>query len=170
MNIFYKPPHNLPIFSPTVLIATFLGSGLFRFAPGTLGSFFALIIGYIILINYNPIILFVSCILFYIIGLWACHSWISQISDIKEDPSQIVIDEVVGMWVTLLFIPSIDELFYILCAFILFRFFDIFKPWIIGMIDKNIKGAWGIMLDDIVAGLMSGLVLYGFNLFIQFFS
>ncbi|MBT5429224.1 MAG: phosphatidylglycerophosphatase A, partial [Rhodospirillaceae bacterium] len=74
-----------------------------------------------------------------------------------SDPSQIVIDEVSGQLITLMFIP-LEPMWY-LCGFILFRFLDIRKPWPIRWFDTNIKGGAGIMLDDIVAGIFACVIL-----------
>lgn len=74
----------------------------------------------------------------------------------KDDPGEIVIDEVAGMWLALLFLPKSILLFSL--AFILFRIFDITKPWIIGKI-QSLHGGFGIMLDDILAGILARLIL-----------
>ena len=74
-----------------------------------------------------------------------------------SDPSQIVVDEVSGQLITLMFIPP-ETMWYII-GFILFRFLDIKKPWPIRWLDRNIKGGIGIMLDDIVAGIFAGMIL-----------
>ena len=83
----------------------------------------------------------------------------------SDDPQEIVIDEVVGQMLTLLAIPVYETLYplpviyYCVGAFILFRLFDIFKPYPINYVDNNFKGAWGIMLDDILAGTYSIVIL-----------
>ena len=84
---------------------------------------------------------------------------------VNEDPKEIVIDEVVGQFLPLLAIPIYENLYiaptiyYILFAFVLFRLFDIWKPFPINYIDENVDGALGIMLDDIFAGIYSVFVL-----------
>ena len=75
----------------------------------------------------------------------------------NSDPSQIVVDEVAGQLITLMFIPP-ETIWYIF-GLILFRFFDIKKPWPIGWLDKNVEGGMGIMLDDIIAGIFAGVIL-----------
>jgi len=90
----------------------------------------------------------------------------------SNDPREIVIDEVVGQLIPLLAIPIYETLFlvpklyYIFAAFFLFRLFDIWKPYPINYIDNNITGSLGIMLDDIVAGIFTTLILLFFLFFI----
>ena len=81
----------------------------------------------------------------------------SKDSDSK-DHSSIVIDEVAGMLLALSFIPH--EVIPYLSAFILFRLFDIWKPWLISLADQNVKGGLGILLDDLIAGLFAGGIIY----------
>ena len=83
----------------------------------------------------------------------------------SDDPQEIVIDEVVGQMLTLLAIPICETLYplpmiyYCICSFLLFRLFDVWKPFPINYIDENIQGAMGIMLDDILAGFYSIIIL-----------
>ena len=77
----------------------------------------------------------------------------------SKDHSAIVIDEVAGMLVTLSFV-SYGIMTY-LCAFLLFRLFDIWKPWPISWVDQNIQGGLGILLDDLIAGFFAGGIIYG---------
>ena len=90
-----------------------------------------------------------------VIGLWAadllCREWQ------REDPQEIVIDESAGILLTLWFVPS--GVGWWLAGFLLFRLFDIWKPWVIGWCDRTIKGGLGVMLDDLVAGLFANLLL-----------
>jgi len=85
----------------------------------------------------------------------------SKDSDSK-DHSSIVIDEVAGMLLALSFIPH--EVIPYVSAFILFRLFDIWKPWLISWVDQNIKGGLGILLDDLIAGLFAGGIIYAISL------
>ncbi len=162
---FHKIPNGFSFFSPTILVASFGGSGFLKPASGTWGSLAALFLAFYILINFNPLILFISSITLYIIGIWACQSWLrhDNIQDNTQDPAAIVIDEAAGLWLTLALIPyPRDEaaaIITLLGGFIMFRLFDILKPWPISYCDKNIKGAHGIMLDDMVAGLFAALSL-----------
>ena len=74
-----------------------------------------------------------------------------------NDPSRIIIDELVGQWITLFFLPP--DLLYYLIGFLLFRFFDIFKPWPANWADRKLHGGLGIMLDDVFAGIYSCIIV-----------
>ena len=76
-----------------------------------------------------------------------------------EDPSRVVIDEVVGQWITLLAVPAVFSWWHVLAAFVLFRFFDIVKPLGVRKME-NFKSGWGIMADDILAGCYGAILIY----------
>jgi len=139
------------------LIAIFFGAGRFPKAPGTAGSLASLLIfAPIVLTDTSWSVRFVITALITVIGIWACNRSLSRFD--SEDPKPIVIDEVAGMGCTLLICgPGVLNLFF---GFLLFRFFDILKPWPIRVIDKQIHGGFGIMLDDIVAGIFAMMCLY----------
>ena len=154
MGMHRLPPH-LRFFSPAALIATFFGSGLLKPASGTWGSLAALAPGLLIAERFGASGLLIGAAFPYGLGHWASTVWINGTED--KDPSPIVIDEVAGLWLTLTLAP-LTPLGAAL-AFGLFRFFDIVKPWPVRWADKNIGGATGIMLDDILAGIWAALVL-----------
>lgn len=134
-----------------------LGSGFFTgyipFASGTFGSLFALGI-YLIPGFENPTILLTLISLFSIIGIYVG----SKFEEVYgKDPAQCTIDEFVGMWITLLFVPK--YILYIVFAFVIWRILDIVKPFPVNILEK-IKGGWGIMLDDIMAGLYSLILVH----------
>lgn len=146
-----------------------LGSGLPRRAPGTWGTIGGLIIAIPLMsLGFVPflIITLLSCM----IGVWICHRS-SELMKVHDDP-HIVWDEWSGIWITLLpfsylsvstanFWQDITQSLSILSlavAFILFRFFDIIKPPPIGWADEKVAGGLGIMLDDIIAGVMAAIV------------
>jgi phosphatidylglycerophosphatase A len=136
------------------LISTFFYLGKLPKAPGTWGSLGALLVW-----SFIPESLFFRFILLsltLIIGFIACGNTLKESDD--PDPSFIVIDEVVGLWITLLFVPKTIFLFTL--GFLLFRLFDILKPSFIYSV-QSLKGSWGVMLDDILAGVLSLLVLWG---------
>jgi phosphatidylglycerophosphatase A len=137
------------------LIATFFGAGLLKPASGTWGSLAALAPGLLIAERFGPSGLLISAAIAYGLGHWASTIWINGTAD--KDPSPIVIDEVAGLWLTLTLAPLTP--LGIALAFGLFRFFDIVKPWPVRWADKNIGGATGIMLDDVLAGIWAALVL-----------
>jgi phosphatidylglycerophosphatase A len=143
-------------------IATFFGVGYTPVAPGTAGALIGGVIFYLlnlILSNcgldyYNIQIILILIIL--TVMLIAVRSIKRLENTWEHDAQQIVIDEVVGVWIAMLFIPF-TWLNYVL-AFILFRIFDIVKPFFIKKLDE-LKSSWSIMLDDVVAGVYANLVL-----------
>ena len=139
---------------PSHLLATWFGVGLIRPAPGTWGSFAALLIWYFAEFM-HPIAHVILPI--FILFSWLVCSQATKDSDSK-DHSAIVIDEVAGMFVALSFV-SYGVMTY-LCAFLLFRSFDIWKPWPISWVDQNVQGGLGILLDDLIAGLFAGGIIY----------
>lgn len=144
------------------IIATGFGSGLSPFAPGTAGALLATIIwgGLYLLIPFNTLLIVTAAliVLFTVTGIWAANAlepvW-------GEDPSRIVIDEMVGVWIALLGVAE-GNVYHIAAAFILFRLFDIFKPFGIRKMEQ-LKGGLGVMMDDIVAGLYSFVVVIGWR-------
>lgn len=147
--------------SPTwvYVLATWFGLGRLPKAPGTWGSLGALPF---LLLLYGvswPIFAIVIC-LFFLLG-WYC-SWVILPDADTHDPSFIVIDEVVGVWIMALLIPHTG--WALLLGFILFRVFDIWKPWPVSWADGLRGGrsviALGIMLDDVLAALYSVATLY----------
>lgn len=136
------------------LISTFFYLGRLPKAPGTWGSLGALFVWSFIpeTILFRLIVLIITII----VGFFACEIALNQADD--SDPSYIVIDEVVGLWITLLFVPKTVFLFTL--GFILFRVFDILKPSFIYSV-QFLKGSLGVMLDDILAGVLSLIILLG---------
>ncbi len=139
------------------LIATGLGSGYAPVAPGTAGAALAAIITYFIAIttswNNLNIILGVLSIVFTILGIWSANALQDEWG---EDPGRIVVDEMVGIWISMLFIPF--SVLNLLLAFGLFRLYDIWKPWIVKKAE-NLHGGLGVMADDIVAGVFANVTL-----------
>lgn len=143
-------------------------SGLFPKAPGTAGSFVALILGILILSFFQVETLFLATILITIIAIREINKYEEKTS--IHDDKRIVIDELAGMWFALSVAPAISVsmgdmtnlengfLIQAILSFVLFRYFDIKKPSIIGRIDREAKGGIGVMGDDIVAGFAAGIV------------
>ena len=148
------------------LISTFFYTGFLRPAPGTWGSVAGIILAFILL---NTIDLFTFCLILVVttlVGFWATKHYIQHNSE-KSDPSEVVIDEVIGQWIAVLPIGftlkvnefSSQELWLVwLWAFVSFRFFDIIKLGLVGWAD-NLGGALGVLLDDILAGIAAGLTV-----------
>ncbi|WP_252178448.1 phosphatidylglycerophosphatase A [Endozoicomonas sp. 4G] len=136
--------------NPVHFFAFGLGSGLSPVAPGTVGTLaaipFYLMFQHLPLWNYL-LVLAVSIVL----GIWLCDKTSKDLG--VHDHRGIVWDEFVGYWITMLAAPSGWE--WIVVGFILFRIFDILKPWPIGWLDKQVHGGLGIMIDDIVAGIFA---------------
>lgn len=142
-------------------IATCLKVGYLPLAPGTWGSAFAILIWFIFLKNLSPIIFGLLIILFIFIGIITANTIIDNGGG--NDPSYIIIDELVGQWLALWMLPngSIN----IIIVFILFRFFDIFKPWPVRFMEKFPRG-FGIMFDDIAAGILTFILIQAMNIYI----
>ena len=129
-------------------------SGLFKKGPGTAGSLAAIPIFYLLL-NLPSLFQWLFVITLFFIGLYSSNKVIAVID--QKDPSFIVIDEIVAVLFLFILIPSNIKL--LAFAFILFRVFDIFKPFPVSWAENYFKGALGIMIDDIVAALLSLLVI-----------
>ena len=126
-------------------------------APGTVGSVSALITGFFLAKN-GFIILFSALLLVTILGVFAADAY-SQLTG-TDDAGEVIIDEVAGQWLVLLCIPpNIDSaLLWYGAGFVLFRLFDILKPWPVSAAE-GLPGGIGVMADDVVAGTLAGMVL-----------
>ena len=152
---------NTPPFLP-VLIGTGFGSGFSPIAPGTAGALLAsLIWGILYFFLPFPALLWVTVLLilfFTVTGIWSANKLASYWG---EDPSRIVVDEMVGVWIPMLAVPFGKHWYwYVLLAFVFFRLLDIVKPLGIKRME-NIKGGLGVMMDDILAGVYSLILLLG---------
>ena len=147
----------------TRLWAIFFGIGLMKPAPGTWGSLVAVLLGWVIIRFLGFPALVLATVAITLIGLWAVGAELKDRPG--DDPSEFVIDEVAGQWLALLFpaaafwwrgfegfLPYPAPL----AAFVLFRLFDIWKPWLVGRADRR-HDAVGVMLDDLWAGLFAGI-------------
>ena len=138
----------------TLFVSVF-GIGFIPIASGTFGSLGGIVIGYILYyININ-LLYFVIPVLF-ILGVFCSNVYQKQTGE--KDSSIIVIDEVVGQLIAMLFI--IDNPLFVFISFILFRIFDIFKPWPASYADSKIKGGLGVMLDDVIAGIYALISIF----------
>ena len=140
--------------NPIHLLAFGFGAGLFPKAPGTMGTVVAVLI-YLVLPSMPPIIYAGLVLLSFVFGIWICAKTAEDLG--VHDHGGIVWDEFVGYWVTMFMAPS--GLFWVLLGFVLFRLLDIFKPWPIKWADKELAGGLGIMLDDVLAGIMAALCM-----------
>lgn len=130
------------------IFVSVFGIGYIPFASGTFGSIAGVILGYLIyLINYNLFFLLIPLLL--LLGILS--SQIYQNKTGEQDSKVIVIDEVVGQLIAMMTV--MDDLLLIFFSFIIFRIFDIFKPWPASYFDQKMKNGKGVMLDDVVAGI-----------------
>ena len=145
-----------------VLVCTGFGAGFSPIAPGTAGAAAATAI-WCIYTFLLPEYYLSTTITVILIAAGTLLS-IAPINRMErfwgEDASRIVIDEMVGVWITLLVVPPMRQWYYIAAAFLLFRIYDILKPWGCRWLDKNVHGGWGVMLDDILAGIYGALTLF----------
>jgi phosphatidylglycerophosphatase A len=140
--------------NPIHLLAFGFGAGLSPKAPGTMGTVVAVLI-YLVLPSMPPIIYAGLILLSFFFGIWICGKTAEDLG--VHDHGGIVWDEFVGYWITMFMAPS--GLFWVLLGFVLFRLLDIFKPWPIKWADKELAGGLGIMLDDVLAGIMAALCM-----------
>ena len=143
---------------PYDFIASLGGIGLIPLAPGTFGSIFAWFV-FVIMSHFVDMLIYTICIVF--IAIWVCEK--ASVNLIQKDHKSIVIDELAGMWVAL--VPVIyfasnqfERIIYACLALVFFRVFDILKPFPISYFDKKYKNGFGIVLDDIIAGIFSGIL------------
>ncbi|MEQ8829706.1 MAG: phosphatidylglycerophosphatase A [Alphaproteobacteria bacterium] len=140
-----------------LIIATWFGSGLLRPMPGTWGTAAALPFAWAIASFSAPVWLFAAAAILFPIGVWAANRYDAMKQ--AHDSSEIVVDEVVGVWLVLALVPP-DWLHY-LAGFLLFRVFDIAKPWPVGWVDRRLAGGLGVMADDVLAALYAMAGIYG---------
>ena len=139
-----------------MLIATLFGVGLIPIAPGTCGSLVALPIAWAISGRSGAFGLALVLAVVFTVGCWAAGV-VAKASGVR-DPGAVVIDEVCGQWLVLLATP-LDPVAWGF-AFLLFRLFDIWKPWPVRWVDQHVKGGLGIMLDDVAAAGYALLALW----------
>ncbi|MBY4675544.1 phosphatidylglycerophosphatase A family protein [Marinobacterium arenosum] len=149
--------------NPIHFLAFGLGSGASPWAPGTVGTL-AAIIPYLWFAKLSLPLYLLMLVVTTLIGIWLCERTSRDIG--VHDHGGIVWDEFVGFWLTMLAAPAGWQ--WIAIGFVLFRIFDILKPWPIRWADRKVHGGLGIMLDDLLAGVYAGLclqLLAGLNIF-----
>ena len=132
-------------------VATFFGVGRLRPVPGTLGSLAAIPIGFVIAAAGGPLALAVAALIVTCVGSVAATVYGKKSGSV--DDQSIVIDEVAGMWIAAIPASTIPGLW--IAAFLLFRFFDIYKPWPASYFDNKKRNGWDVMLDDVIAGIFA---------------
>lgn len=147
-------PVNFNLKNPVHFLAVGFGSGLAPKAPGTFGTLAAIPLFYLLSFFSNEIILF-AIVLSSILGVYLCGKAAKDVG--VDDHPAIVWDEFVGYFITM-FLTDVTFT-TLMVGFILFRIFDIFKPWPISIADKKLHGGLGIMLDDILAGIAAFVLM-----------
>ena len=138
---------------PANFLALGAGSGLSPLAPGTVGTIAAIPV---LLLMTEQLWLYIGILLvMFGVGLWCCGACATYLG--VHDHPGIVWDEWVGYLITMIAVPR--SFYWVLAGFVLFRFFDVLKPWPISWIDRRVHGGLGIMLDDVIAGLFAALIL-----------
>ena len=143
------------------LFVTFFGLGTFRYAPGTITSLVTtiLLFSFYHILNFSSNLILLIFIIIFTYAFYAVSDYIKN--NENKDPNEIVIDEVIGQFIPI-YLYEIshgiqknpqESFFYYILIFILFRFFDIKKPFPIYIFDKNFKNSFGVIFDDILAGL-----------------
>lgn len=154
-----KPNHPLSrirLTNPVHFLALGLGSGLIRPAPGTWGSAAGVIVGVILLRYLTPISFLILTALSFVIGCYLCKKTCEDMG--VHDHGSIVWDEFVGVWLCLSAVPELSG-YWIAVAFVIFRFFDILKPYPIKIFDQKLENGFGIMIDDVLAAVYGIVVL-----------
>ncbi len=139
----------------STILSTWFGVGYIPIMPGTAGSLVALPIAWIIIESLGHAWFLAILLSVLLLGIFVSDQCRKRYKE--KDPSRIVIDEVVGQWVSVLFLAP--DILYYSVGFVLFRFFDILKPWPISWVDQHIENGLGIMLDDVLAGIFSLIIL-----------
>ena len=140
--------------NPIHFLAFGFGSGAAPIAPGTFGTLVAIPL-YLLMAPLSLWVYLTIVAVMVLVGIWLCDVTSRNLG--VHDHSGIVWDEIVGYLITMAAAPQ--GVAWMVAGFLLFRFFDILKPWPICRIDKQVEGGWGIMLDDILAGIFSWLTL-----------
>ena len=142
------------LLNPIHCLAFGFGSGLSPKAPGTFGTLMAVPI-YLLLMQLSLTMYSFVILISFVVGVYLCGKTADDLG--VHDHPGIVWDEFVGFWITMLFAPA--GWLWIVLGFVLFRFFDICKPWPIKYLDQKVEGGLGIMLDDVLAGVFALAVL-----------
>ena len=150
---------------PRYCLAFGFGSGLVPVAPGTAGTVVGVLL-YLPLSLLQPPAYATAVSAVFIVGVFLCDRVAGQLN--QRDPSGIVLDEIVGIWIALFVLPP--GWYWLLAGFLVFRVFDILKPWPVGLLDRRLQGGLGIMVDDVAAGLYTLLLIQAGSLLVGWMS
>jgi phosphatidylglycerophosphatase A len=142
------------LLNPSCLVALGFGSGLFPVAPGTAGTLAA--IPLYLLLKDLPLTVYLAVVVVLLLGGILVCGYTAECLGVHDHPA-IVWDEVVGFLITMTAVPA--GWLWVAAGFVLFRLFDVLKPWPIGWLDRRVHGGTGIMLDDVIAGVFAAIVL-----------
>lgn len=137
-----------------LILATGFGVGYSPIAPGTLGTLIAIPVYYFLSTIPSPLYE-ITLIAFLFLSVWISEN--AEIFFGKKDDTRIVIDEMIGFLIAMLWVPKTTR--FIIIGFFLFRFFDILKPFPIRGLEKRLKGGFGVVLDDVLAGVYANIIL-----------
>jgi len=152
--------------NPTHFLALGFGSGLLRPAPGTWGTLASIPVyfGLLAILPAGLLAYFLMLLATFLIGIYLCGQTAEDVG--VHDHSAIVWDEFVGFFISMALVSASWQ--NVIIGFLLFRLFDIVKPWPIKLLDKHVHGGFGIMIDDVLAGIFAGLILYYLQPYIPF--
>ena len=152
------------------LFVTFFGIGTIRYAPGTITSLITTVLLYSLfhIINFSSDVILLSLFLIFLYSFYAVGEYIKESEN--KDPKEVVIDEVIGQSIPIYLYEiahgseknSQEVILFYIYIFVLFRFFDIKKPFPVNIFDKKFKNSFGVILDDVIAGLYVVLTLIVF--------
>ncbi len=145
--------------NPIHFAAFGFGAGAIKVAPGTCGTLVAIPL-YILLQDLSLLVYISIIAVLFLLGVWLCQITTRDLG--VHDHSGIVWDEIVGYLITMVAAPA--GWLWIVLGFALFRLFDIWKPWPINLLDRHVKGGFGVMIDDVMAGIYAWLVMQGISL------
>ena len=147
---------------PPLWLATWCGTGFLPWAPGTFAALTALPLAWLLVAAGGPWLLLAAALATFLLGIWAAERYMAAVG--IHDPTAVVIDEIAGQWLTLCAAP-LDPLAYGV-GFVLFRVFDVLKPWPVGWLDRRVGGSFGVMIDDVGAALYAGGALWLIDLWL----
>lgn len=142
--------HRMPFLHPVSLLATWFGAGRTPKVPGTMGTLAALPFAWLIYEWDGTMALLAASLLLFLIGVPVSEAYM-RTNRTQQDPGEIVIDEVAAVWLLLTALPH--TLAGYIFGFVVFRFFDMYKPWPVSLIDDRIMGGFGVMIDDYAAAV-----------------
>jgi phosphatidylglycerophosphatase A len=153
-------PEGRRLSEPMTAIATFGGVGLLPLAPGSWGALAAMPLGWLLALAGGWVALLIAAAVASVIGWIAAERYVKATG--REDPPEIVIDEVAAQWLALSVVPMTLTAYVV--AYLVFRVFDTLKPWPASWADREVDGGAGVMLDDLFAGGYSAIALLALNM------